>query len=64
MSMNVLTITIYWNPKDRESAQEDMRAIVSEIENISNTEPKTIQNELGLIRADCTGLELVEGYGQ
>jgi hypothetical protein len=62
--MNSITITIYWNPKSKATAQNDLREIVDLIENASNTEPKTIKNELGLIRAECTGLETVEGFGQ
>jgi hypothetical protein len=63
-NVNSIQITIYWNPKDRESAQDDIEAIVAEIENISNSEPKIIKNELGLIHATCIGLKTVEGYGQ
>lgn len=63
MSLNYISITIYWNPKDKESALSDVREIVDAIENISNTEPKTIVNELGLIRAECGG-KVIEGHGQ
>ena len=59
--MNQINITIYWNPKDKKSAQEDMEKIAEEISYLSTTEQ--LSNDIGLIRAECNGLEIVEEFG-